>query len=182
MEQWRAHSRKNVRPNTVEGCGRRLACLARGSVLVLLFTACGSQGDIAPNLSLASTTYVTESAPANQPLIPFIRTDSSQCLGLEDASLRFSDGRSVDEVRRYLMPAVAGTQGLPVTQSIVVETSQLTYAYDAGSGILVINRGAVADTGHINMTGGANIVLQEHFESVSYCRSTGPVSVLYHRT
>lgn len=149
---------------------------------VLCF-GCGSVGTVSPNLSLASATYATDAAPTNQPLVAFTRPDSSQCLGLEDATLHFSDAQSVDEVRRYLMPAVTGSQGLPGTQAIVVETNHLSYTYDAGSGILVLNRGAVSDTGRTSTANGANTLnLQEHFQTAADCRQAHPVLIVYHRS
>lgn len=151
--------------------------------IALLCVGCSSGATVAPEISLASATYSTDDAPTSQPLIPFTRTDSSQCLGLEDARLSFLNAQSVDEVRRYLMPVVPGTQGLPGTQAIAVETNHLSYIYDAGSGVLILNRGTVSDTGQTSAVSGVTTLkLQEHFQSVSYCREAVPVLVVYHRT
>ena len=158
-----------------------LVGMRRMSLAVLCF-GCSAGHAVAPELTLYPSTYSTDVAPINQPLIPFTQTDSSQCLGLEDARLSFLNSQEIDEIRRYLMPVIHVPSGLPGTQAIAVETSHLSYTYDAGSGVLKLRRGAVSDTGRIRTVSGVTTLeLQEHFQSLSYCRQATPLLAVYTR-
>jgi hypothetical protein len=183
VDQLHSYGVENRAPYTAGTTVYRLAVSVTISACVILLSmGCGSGANLAPNTSLASTTYATSAGSTQQPLIPFTRVDSTQCLGLEDATLRFLDAQSVDEVRRYLMPVVLGKQGLPGTQTIAVETNHLSYEYNAESDILLVHRGAVTDTGNIaTINGSSTLSLQEHFQSVTYCSQTAPISIIYHR-
>lgn len=174
-----------VRDAVYNAVDQLLADSARISALIALLMTVGCGGGVttAPGQSLSPATYSTDSAPASQPLIPFARTDSSQCLGLEDATLTFTDAQSLDEVRRYIMPVVSGTRVGPGTQAISFERNHLPYTYDAGSGVLILIRGTVSDTGQVStISGVSTLKLREHFQTLSSCHESASILVVYHRT